>query len=57
MLFKCYVCHDSLFKMKLGADTMTMDAIGSGKSCGACHDGTTSFEASSFDNCQRCHQK
>lgn len=57
VLFKCYVCHDSLFKMKLGADTMTMEAIGNGKFCGACHDGKTSFEASSFNNCDRCHQK
>ncbi len=57
VLFKCYVCHDSLFKMKLGADAITMEAIGNGKFCGACHDGNLSFEASSFENCDRCHQK
>jgi c(7)-type cytochrome triheme protein len=57
VLFKCYVCHDSLFKMKLGADTITMDAINQGKSCGACHDGKNSFEAVGFGNCERCHQK
>jgi len=57
VLFKCYVCHDSIFKMKVGADAMTMDAMDNGKFCGACHDGKTSFDASSFDNCQRCHQK
>ena len=57
VLFKCYVCHDSLFKMKLGADHMTMEAMGAGKYCGACHDGKTSFETSNFDNCNRCHQK
>ncbi len=57
VLFKCYVCHDSLFKMKLGADAISMEAIGNGKFCGACHDGKTTYDASSFDNCQRCHQK
>ncbi len=57
VLFKCYVCHDALFKMKVGADSMTMDAMDNGKFCGACHDGKTSFDVSSFDNCVRCHQK
>ncbi len=57
VLFKCYVCHDSIFKMKLGADPINMEAISNGKFCGACHDGKTSFEASSFDSCARCHQK
>jgi len=57
VLFKCYVCHDSPFKMKVGADAMTMDAMGDGKFCGACHDGKTTFDTSSFDNCDRCHQK
>jgi len=57
VLFKCYVCHDSLFKMKLGADHITMDTIGDGKYCGACHDSKTAFDASSFNNCSRCHQK
>ncbi len=57
VLFRCYVCHDSLFKMKLGADHITMEAIGNGRYCGACHNGNTAFEASSFSNCSRCHQK
>ncbi len=57
VLYKCYVCHDALFKMKLGADAITMDAIGNGKFCGACHDGKTAFDASGFGNCARCHQK
>ena len=57
VLFKCYVCHDSLFKMKKGADAITMDAMANGKFCGACHDGNTAFDTSSFDYCQRCHQK
>ncbi|HTY57022.1 MAG TPA: cytochrome c3 family protein [Candidatus Binataceae bacterium] len=56
-LYKCYVCHDALFKMKPGSDNITMDAISAGKYCGACHEGKTSFEASSFDNCDRCHRK
>lgn len=57
VLYKCYVCHDSLFKMKLGADPITMEAIGNAKYCGACHNGKTSFDALSFDNCARCHRK
>jgi c(7)-type cytochrome triheme protein len=43
--------------MKLGADAMTMDVMANGKFCGACHDGNTAFDTSSFDNCVRCHQK
>ena len=57
VLFKCYACHDSILKMKLGADAMTMDIMATGKFCGACHDGNTAFDTSSFDNCVRCHQK
>ena len=57
VLYKCYVCHDALFKMKLGADAITMNAMGNRKFCGACHDGKTTFDASSFDNCNRCHQR
>ncbi len=57
VLFKCYVCHDPLFKMKVGADTMTMEEMNNAKYCGACHDGKTAFDASSFENCARCHQK
>jgi len=56
MLFKCYACHESIFKMKLSADAMTMEAMGHGKFCGACHNDKTAFDALSFDNCDRCHR-
>lgn len=55
MAYTCYACHDSLFKMKAGADEVTMDQIQSGQSCGACHDGKTSFE-SNLSTCNRCHR-
>jgi len=57
VLYKCYVCHDSLFKMKRGADAITMKTIEQDKFCGACHDGKITFDAESFDNCGRCHQQ
>lgn len=55
MQFKCGACHDELFKMKAGANEVTMDAIGAGQSCGVCHDGKKAF-ASSVDTCLRCHK-
>jgi c(7)-type cytochrome triheme protein len=53
--FRCYVCHDSIFEMKAGANPITMDAIQAGKFCGRCHDGKTAFQAT-FDTCPRCHR-
>lgn len=52
--YKCYACHDALFKMKLGGDPVSMDAIAAGKFCGACHDGKTAW-AVTFETCNRCH--
>ncbi len=52
--FKCFVCHDKIFKMKLGADNINMDAVRSGKFCGVCHNGKVAF-AIGFDTCERCH--
>lgn len=54
--FKCYVCHDSIFKMKAGANVIAMDNIFSGKLCGACHNGATAF-AANFGSCDRCHRQ
>ncbi len=43
---KCADCHQSgIFKMKKGADAITMKDIGEGKFCGACHNGTKAFKA------------
>jgi c(7)-type cytochrome triheme protein len=52
--YRCDACHDSLFKMKLGATPVTMDLMKEGKVCGACHDGKLAF-SSGFENCNRCH--
>jgi c(7)-type cytochrome triheme protein len=56
MQYKCSACHDEPFKMKAGANEVTMDLIQAGKSCGICHNGKTAFE-SNFDTCLRCHYK
>lgn len=56
MQFKCYVCHEEIFKMKAGANPVTMEAISQGKYCGACHNGKTAF-APMFEHCSRCHRK
>jgi len=54
MQYKCTACHEETFKMKAGADEITMDMIQSGQSCGLCHNGKAAFE-SNFDTCPRCH--
>jgi c(7)-type cytochrome triheme protein len=56
MQYKCGACHEELFKMKAGANEITMDLIQARKSCGQCHDGKAAFE-SNFDTCPRCHFK
>lgn len=54
--YKCYVCHDAIFQMKVGANPVTMDAIRNGKFCGTCHNGEIAF-AVAFETCSRCHRK
>lgn len=56
MQFKCYVCHEDIFKMKAGANPVAMEAINEGKYCGACHNGKTAF-APMFEHCSRCHRR
>ncbi len=56
MQFKCHVCHDDIVVMKAGANPITMEAIQSGKFCGACHNGKTAFQAT-FETCPRCHKE
>ncbi len=52
--YKCYACHDAVFRMKRGENPITMDAIREGKFCGVCHDGKIAW-AITFDSCNRCH--
>ncbi len=56
MQYKCSACHDEPFKMKSGANEVTMDMMAAGQSCGICHNGKVAFE-SNFDTCLRCHTK
>jgi len=56
MQYKCGACHEELFKMKAGANEVTMDMMKEGQSCGICHNGKIAFEAN-FDTCLRCHYK
>ena len=55
MGYTCYACHDTPFKMKAGANVVTMDQIQAGQSCGMCHDGKTAF-ISDLTTCNRCHR-
>ena len=50
--FDCATCHEELFPMRAGADTLTMDGMRGGKSCGRCHDGASAF---GLLECNRCH--
>lgn len=55
MGYTCYACHETPFKMKAGANVVTMDQIQNGQSCGVCHDGKTAF-VSNLTTCNRCHR-
>ncbi len=54
---KCSDCHTKIFKMKKGADEMTMAEINKGKFCGECHNGKKAFKTDDAANCSRCHKK
>ena len=53
---KCADCHPKLFKMKKGADKLSMDSMGEGKACGACHNGKRAFGVMDGDRCATCHK-
>ena len=51
--FRCKVCHFELgFKMRAGANEVTMADISNGKLCGMCHNGQIAWGA---DKCDLCH--
>ncbi|GBE07323.1 hypothetical protein BMS3Bbin11_01805 [bacterium BMS3Bbin11] len=51
--FRCKVCHNELgFKMRAGANNVTMDEITEGKFCGMCHNGEIAW---TVENCDLCH--
>ena len=51
--FRCSVCHENIFKIKAGANDISMSTITEGKKqCGACHNGLVAWEPL---ECERCH--
>jgi c(7)-type cytochrome triheme protein len=51
--FNCTVCHTEVgFKMRAGANDMTMADIKSGKFCGACHNNQIAWGP---EKCNLCH--
>lgn len=52
--YKCYACHPVPFRMKAGANQISMELIQQGKSCGVCHNGKRAWGIT-FDTCNRCH--
>lgn len=48
----CANCHPAVFEPKRGANAVSMESIGQGRHCGACH-GPVAF---SQDSCARCHR-
>lgn len=53
MRFRCKVCHAELgFKMRAGANEVSMAEIGEGKFCGMCHNDKVAWGGG---NCDLCH--
>ncbi|PLX82623.1 MAG: cytochrome C [Desulfuromonas sp.] len=53
-MFGCGECHPDLFVPDVSKNpAVTMDQMGDGESCGACHDGDTAFGVA--DDCSSCH--
>jgi len=51
--FQCKVCHFELgFKMRAGANDVTMKEIVDGQFCGLCHNGQVAWAT---DRCDLCH--
>ena len=53
-MFSCSSCHPGLFIPGPGNKELTMEKMGEGEFCGACHDGSTAFSVK--ENCENCHQ-
>ncbi len=54
---KCNDCHTKIFKMKKGADKISMADMNAGKNCGMCHNGEKAFKSDDAANCGKCHKK
>lgn len=54
-MFSCSDCHPGIFIPDQKKNPkFTMEQMGQGKACGACHDGSTAFSVG--DNCDSCHK-
>lgn len=51
----CQACHPKLYTTSKQHKTVTMKAMETGASCGACHNSTKAFAVK--DNCIKCHTK
>ena len=54
MHFRCSACHSDVFKMRAGANKITMNTLLAGESCGICHDGLRAFGVD-LETCSACH--
>jgi len=54
--YRCYVCHEKIFKMKIGSNNMSMKRFKQGELCGECHNGKEAYKIEA-DTCKRCHNK
>ncbi|MDH5388876.1 MAG: hypothetical protein OEY06_10555 [Gammaproteobacteria bacterium] len=54
--YRCSVCHEKIFKMKVGTNNMSMKRFKQGELCGQCHNGKEAYKIG-FDTCNRCHNK
>ncbi len=52
-LYRCGDCHTAIFAASRSGKPVSMDEMGKGASCGACHDGTTAFSVKG--DCDSCH--
>jgi c(7)-type cytochrome triheme protein len=52
-MFGCGECHPGVFQAQNNSNHTTMKAMEEGKSCGACHDGSTAFGVAG--DCATCH--
>jgi len=56
MHFRCSACHQDVFKMRAGANEITMDTLQAGESCARCHDGLRAFGVAP-ETCSECHSR
>lgn len=55
-LYKCGECHTGIYNTMRSKTKVSMKAMESGKSCGACHDGKTAFSVATDKDCDKCHK-